>query len=98
MRGLAHVGIIALVDEATGYQYDRARMALEEILEQFISKELLKWAKMFPDEFYHEMFRLKGWEYPQVSTKRPLQAGKLTNDVVYKRLAPGVLEELKRVT
>jgi hypothetical protein len=98
MRGLAHVGIIALVDEATGYQYDRARMALEEILEQFISKELLKWAKMFPDEFYHEMFRLKGWDYPQLSSKRPLQAGKFTNDVVYKRLAPGVLEELKRIT
>src|SRR5262249_13364489 len=54
MRGLAHVGIVALVDEATGYQYDRARRALEEILEQFISKELLKWIKTFPDEFYRE--------------------------------------------
>jgi len=28
MRGLAHIGIIALVDEATGYQYDRTRKAL----------------------------------------------------------------------
>lgn len=98
VRGFARVGIIALVDEATGYQNYRARRALEEILEQFIAKELLKWAKMFPDEFYEEMFRLKRWHYEQLSSKRPIQAGKLTNDLVYERLAPGVLEELKRIT
>lgn len=98
VRGFARVGIIALVDEATGYQHYRARRALEEILEQFIAKELLKWAKTFPDEFYQEMFRLKRWEYRQLSSKRPIQAGKLTNDLVYERLAPGVLEELKRIT
>ncbi|HEY7428372.1 MAG TPA: P63C domain-containing protein [Gemmataceae bacterium] len=98
VRGFARVGIIALVDEATGYQNYRTRRALEEILEQFIAKELLKWAKMFPDEFYEEMFRLKSWQYRQLSSRRPIQAGKLTNDVVYERLAPGVLEELKRIT
>lgn len=95
MRGLAHVGIIALVDEATGYQYDRARQALEEILDKFISKELRKWAKTFPDEFYEEMFRLKGWSYVPWSIKRPGVVGRYTNDLVYERLAPGVLEELK---
>ena len=30
MRGLAHVGIVALVDEATGYQEVRDRLALQE--------------------------------------------------------------------
>jgi hypothetical protein len=98
MRGLAHVGIIALVDEATGFQYDRARKALEEILERFISKELMKWTKTFPDEFYQQMFRLRGWKYNQISSKRPILVGKLTNNLVYERLAPGVLEELKRLT
>jgi P63C domain len=97
MCGLARVGIIALVDEATGYQQYRARRALEEILEEFISKELLRWTKMFPDEFYGEMFRLKKWSYHHISTKRPIQAANLTNDIVYERLAPGVLEELKRI-
>lgn len=95
VRGLAAVGIIALVDEATGYQYDRARHALEEILDRFISKELRKWAKTFPDEFYQEMFRLKGWSYVPWSIKRPGVVGRYTNDLVYERLAPGVLEELK---
>ena len=94
MRGLAHVGIIALVDEATGYQYARAREALEKILEQFIAKELFKWVKTFPDEFYQQLFRLKNWQYLP-PFKRPPVIGRLTNDLVYQRLAPGVLDELK---
>jgi len=96
VRGFAKVGIIALVDEATGYQEVRARRALEEILDQFISEELRKWAKTFPDEFYKEMFKLKGWQYVPFSVKRPSVVGTYTNDLVYERLAPGVLDELKR--
>ena len=57
MRGLASVGIIALVDQATGYQEERARDELHRILEANMSKELLPWTKRFPDEFYKEMFR-----------------------------------------
>lgn len=60
MRGLAEVGIIALVDEATGYQRDRSADALTRILEAFISKELARWAKTFPDEYFREMHRLRG--------------------------------------
>lgn len=97
IRAFARVGIIALVDEATGYQEVRARRALEEILEKFIAKELQKWAKMFPDEFYENLFRLKSWQYIPFSVKRPSFVGKMTNDLVYHRLAPGVLEELKRL-
>ena len=98
MRGLARVGIIALVDEATGYQEVRARDALARILEAFIAKELQAYVKTFPPEFYGELFRLRGLEYPSESVKRPQYFGHLTNDIVYKRLAPGVLDELKRVT
>ena len=97
VRGFAEVGIIALVDEATGYQDIRARQALEKILDEFISKELCKWAKTFPDEFYKELFRLREWQYSPFSVKRPGVVGKWTNDLVYKRLAPGVLDELKRL-
>ena len=95
VRAFAKVGITALVDEATGYQEVRARNALEEILDKFITEELGKWAKTFPDEFYKEMFRLRGWQYMPLSVKRPGVVGKYTNDLVYQRLAPGVLGELK---
>ena len=98
IRAFAQVGIIALVDEATGYQEDRARDALEQILSRFISQELLKWVKTFPDEFYRQMFRLRNWEYREFSVKRPSIAGRITNDLIYERLAPGVLDELRRIT
>jgi len=95
IRGLATVGIIALVDEATGYQYDRDRQALNKILEAYIAKELLPWAKRFPDEFYRQLFRLRGWPYSPPSPKRPQYVGKLTNQLVYEQLPPGVLDELR---
>lgn len=63
IRGLANVGIIALVDEATGYQDFRHRFALQEVLDAFLRKELAAWAKRFPDEFYREIYRLRGWEW-----------------------------------
>jgi hypothetical protein len=98
IRGLAHTGIIALVDEATGYQELRSKNDLARILEAFIAKELQPWVQTFPDDFYREIFRLRQLEYPRDSVKRPQYFGHLTNDIVYRRLAPGVLEELKTVT
>ncbi len=95
MRALAHVAIVALVDEATGYQKDRDRGELHKILEAYIAKELLPWAKRFPDEFYAQLFRLKGWEYAPPSVKRPTIVGKLTAQLVYDKLPPGVLKELR---
>jgi hypothetical protein len=52
----------------------------------------------FPTEYYENLFRLRGLEFPRDSVKRPKYFGHLTNDIIYKRLAPGVLEELKNVT
>lgn len=97
VRGFARVGIVALVDEATGYQKDRARDALAKILETFIATELQPWIKTFPSEFYEQIFRLRGLQYPRDNVQRPQYFGVLTNDIVYRRLAPGVLDELKRV-
>jgi len=62
IRGLARVGIIALVDEATGYQEVRARQELQRILEAYVQAELRPWIKTFPDEFFKEIYRLQGWE------------------------------------
>jgi len=96
VRSFAKIGIIALVDEATGYQYVRDRDELNRILEAYIAQELLPWTKRFPDEFYKQLFRLRGWQYSPLTVKRPQYIGKLTNELVYKKLPPGVLEELKK--
>ncbi len=96
MRGLAHVGIVALVDEATDYQPIRDKEALQQILDKYLMKEFAAWAKRFPDEFYKQMFRLRGWQWRGMRVNRPSVVGKYTNDLVYQRLAPGVLEELQK--
>ena len=99
MRSSARVGIIALVDEATGYQYERENDELQKILKAYISEELLPWQKRFPDIFYKELFRLNGWDYTVNGIKkRPGIIGKWTNTFIYEELPNGVLEELKKKT
>lgn len=96
LKGFSTVGVVALVDEATGYQEVRDRMALQAILDAFLRKELAAWASRFPNDFYSELFRLRGWNWEIKSGHRPRQAGKDTKNIVYARLAPGILEELEK--
>lgn len=94
VRAFARVGIVALVDEATGYQELRDREALQEILKRYISEELMKWVRTFPIDFYKQIFRLKAWNWND-GRMSPIM-GSIVNDLVYARLAPGVLEELRK--
>lgn len=99
IRAVAKVGIIALVDEATGYQYEREKDALQVVLQAYISEELQKWQKMFPDVFYYEIFRLNGWDFTVSGIKRrPSVIGTWTNELIYKQLPKGVIDELKAKT
>jgi hypothetical protein len=95
VRALASIGIVALVDEATGYQEVRDKKALSALLDKYLLQEFAKWAKRFPDTFYREMFRLRGWAYPSVSGGKPGVVGHYTMDIVYQRLAPGLVKELE---
>lgn len=96
--GLSNVGIIALVDEVTGYQDIRKRDELHKILEAYIAPELMPWTKRFPQEFYKEIFRLNGWDYEPKTVKRPSVIGSWTNKYIYEQLPLGVLKELKKQT
>ena len=93
---LADVGIIALVDEATGYQDVRNRHALQDILDAYLRKALAAWAKRFPDEFYRQIYRLRGWEWKGRRSNPPQVVARYTTDFVYERLAPGICKELER--
>lgn len=93
-RGLARVGIIALVDEATGYQEIRDRDALQAILKKYVDGKLYEWTKTFPTEFFKEIFRLKEWEWN--AGKMPGVVGKYINDLIYDRITPDLLIELKK--
>lgn len=95
MKALAHVGIAGLIDEATGYQEVRDKRALQAILDKYLRKELAAWAKRFPDEFYRQIFRLRGWEWKGMKVNRPQVVANYTNDFVWSRIAPGLLDELQ---
>jgi hypothetical protein len=94
LMGFASIGINALVDEATGFQYDRPRRDLEEQLKKFLSEHLRQWVRIFPADYFKHLCRLRQVEL-RADMKLPQYFGKLTNNLVYKRLAPGLLTKLK---
>jgi hypothetical protein len=93
-NGLATVGIIALVDEATGFQYERPRRDLEEYLKKFLSESLRRWVRTFPADYFKHLCRLRGVVL-RPDMKLPQHFGHLTNNLIYRRLAPGLLKRLK---
>lgn len=99
LLGLSNIGITALIDEATGYQYEREKDELQKILSAYIAEELLPWQKRFPDEFYKEIFRLNKWDYTVHGIKqRPGVIGTWTKKLIYQQLPKGVLQELYNKT
>ncbi len=94
VRAVAKVGIIALIDEATGYT--RAEL-LQTLLQRFLREELARWTKLFPDEFYEQIFRLRGWTWKGRSINPPGIVAHYTKDYVYARLTPGILPKLEQL-
>ncbi|WP_293891280.1 P63C domain-containing protein [Flavobacterium sp.] len=94
----AKVGIIALVDEATGYQEVREKTALKEFLAQFLKDEKGKWVQTYDDSFFEAIFRMKGWNWSIANKgKKPQVVGHYINNYVYSRLAPQILIELRKL-
>lgn len=94
MRGFARLGITALVDEVTGFQYERPRRELEEQLKKFLTENLRQWVQTFPTDYFKHLCRLRGVELRE-DMRLPQYFGKLTNNLVYRRIAPGLLRKLK---
>ncbi|OJY66596.1 MAG: hypothetical protein BGP09_31265 [Rhizobium sp. 60-20] len=91
--GLTRIGLDALIDEATGYQYERAEDALQIKLRAFIAEELRAWEKTFPDELWEEFGRLTNWQGDLKS--RPKYWGKLVIELIYDTLDPDVAKYLR---
>jgi len=93
--GFAERGIIALVDDATGYRGDQLKEDVLRVIAQYMSPTLYKWTQKFRPAFFEEMYRLHGWEYKPGNTKHPQYTGKFITKYVYEPLPAGVLEEMK---
>lgn len=99
VRSLAKLGITALVDEATGYQYDRERFELQKILNAYISDEIVKWQLTFTDDFYKQVYRLWGLPFiPKYIKNKPSFIGNLTTKYIYEQLPEGILDKIREKT
>ena len=93
LSACAKTGLIALIDEATGYQYEREEDALQVKIRAFISEELHAWEKTFPDELWEEFGRLTHWQGSL--QQRPKYWGKLVLELIYDAMDPDVAKYLK---
>lgn len=95
VEAFAELGVIALVDEATGYQRERGDDALQRILDRLIATKANSYKPRFPIDFYREICRLRGWEFDPSNPAGGFAF--LTNDIVYERIAPGALAALREL-
>lgn len=91
MRALSKVGIIALIDEATGYQFNRKYDALRMLLEQYVAEGIQKWLKRFPDRFFEQLDKLYEQE-KTTSRSRPPYYGKFINKYIYEPIEQGYIK------
>lgn len=96
ISSVAKVGIIGLIDEVTGYNQhkNRAKDELQKFLSSFLREDSAKWVKTFDDSFFEAIYKMRGWSW-DYTTKHPGVVGKWINDIVYERLGPMVLTELR---
>lgn len=98
LYALADRGIESLVDEATGFSNlkEQFKQKVALFLEKSLQLEPAQWVKTFSDEFFEMIFIMKGWSWSG-SVKRPGVVGHYINDLVYSRIAPNILQELRKL-
>lgn len=94
-HGLATHGIRRLIDDVTGYTQFKARSELQKILAAYVSPALLPWNPKFPDAFYEQLHRVRGWPYRPGNSHRNSYIGKLTKALIYEPLPNGVIQKLE---
>lgn len=94
LAACAKVGLDALIDEVTGYQYVRASDELQIKLKLYLAEEMRKWEKTFPDQLWEQFGRLTNWRGSINS--RPKYWGNLVMELIYENLDPDVAEWLRQ--
>jgi len=100
VRAAAKLGIIALIDEATGFIDDKRREEYRELWQTFIREEAAQWGKAeFPDDLFNIIYKLYGLKRLNPnSTRHPKFFAKFLRKYVYEPLANsrgGILQELE---
>jgi hypothetical protein len=95
MRALAHKGIEALVDNATGFSARHDQQQIARFIQAYVAKDMRQWVRTFPRSFFEQLCKLRGIPFPE-DMRLPQYFGHLINDLVWDRLAPGIKDELRR--
>jgi hypothetical protein len=97
LSAFAKTGVIAVIDEATGYLKDknRAKDELQKFLNQFMREDAAVLVRRFEDSFFEMIYKMRGWTWT-FAHKSPGVVGRWINDIVYERIAPTILEELRK--
>ncbi len=100
IRSAAKTGIVALIDEVTGYIADKRKEEYRELFKGFIAEECRGWVKEFPDPFFNMIYRIYGLKRanPQ-SFQHPAFFGGFIRKYIYFPLASSngaILEELDK--
>jgi hypothetical protein len=90
---LTRIGLIALIDEATGYQYKRESDELQRILEAYVLPEHRPWTTAIPPDFMKELHRVHGWKHTS-NNRGPRYAGTLIRKLIYEKMPSPVLPAL----
>lgn len=94
ISSLAKIGIVGLIDEALGFQELRGKNELQDMFSLLVDKELQPWTKRFPLPFFENIKRIYKLQHLK---KIPSFAGNWINKYIYDQIAPGIVEELKKI-
>ena len=93
LDALGDIGIIALVDEATGFQKQRAKTALQDALALLLRESAGPYQVLFSEEFFAEVARLYRITL-RGKNKRPRFFGWFIKHYFYEWLSPAMYAEL----
>lgn len=94
IRSFARVGIVALIYEQLGFERFKHPDALRMLIESYLSEEIRKWSKEFPDELFFQMDRIFG-KTRTTSRNRPKYYANFIRKYIYEPIEKGlILSEL----
>lgn len=97
LRGFADVGIIALIDQATGYTADQASTEIQRLVSLYVTEAMRPYLPLFRDTFFQQVYRLYGWQYRPGVTQGPRCVAGFITKYVYGYLPPGSLAKLNEL-
>ena len=94
-KRFARMGIRSLIHGVTGWKPTSRNHYYDPVLSAYIAEQFLPWAARFPEEFFRELYRLRGWDYSLRAENKPYVVGKFINDLIYARMPDGVFQEMQ---